>query len=159
MLSNNNTMRHSRFQNVKDHYPPQILILNLSSSTLFALPRRTPTSSYTSASALELSTMSLVKTISSPPLLSFAPPCIHRNRFPSSSSGVSLAPARPLSLKSSSTPFFHLQYTYYCVVFLSAVTNGIKDVRKTVDRTRKLRVKSNQKIILFVDEVHRFNKF
>ncbi|KHN46881.1 ATPase WRNIP1 [Glycine soja] len=46
----------------------------------------------------------------------------------------------------------------YRFVSLSAVTSGVKDVRDAVDEARKLRLKSNQTTVLFVDEVHRFNK-
>lgn len=46
----------------------------------------------------------------------------------------------------------------YRFVSLSAVTSGVKDVRDAVDEARKVRVKTNQTTVLFVDEVHRFNK-
>ncbi|XP_068487382.1 uncharacterized protein [Phaseolus vulgaris] len=46
----------------------------------------------------------------------------------------------------------------YRFVSLSAVTSGVKDVRDAVVEARKLRLKSNQTTVLFVDEVHRFNK-
>ncbi|KAK4276388.1 hypothetical protein QN277_019337 [Acacia crassicarpa] len=46
----------------------------------------------------------------------------------------------------------------YRFVSLSAVTSGVKDVRDAVDEARKLRAKCNQRTVLFVDEVHRFNK-
>ncbi|KAL2316531.1 hypothetical protein Fmac_030407 [Flemingia macrophylla] len=48
--------------------------------------------------------------------------------------------------------------TCYRFVSLSAVTSGVKDVREAVDEARKLRLKSNLTTVLFVDEVHRFNK-
>ncbi|KAI5432569.1 hypothetical protein KIW84_020035 [Lathyrus oleraceus] len=48
--------------------------------------------------------------------------------------------------------------TFYRFVSLSAVTSGVKDVREAVDEARKLRLKTNQTTVLFVDEVHRFNK-
>ncbi|XP_061344148.1 uncharacterized protein LOC133290101 isoform X2 [Gastrolobium bilobum] len=48
--------------------------------------------------------------------------------------------------------------TCYRFVSLSAVTSGVKDVRDAVDEARKIRVKTNQTTVLFVDEVHRFNK-
>ncbi|CAI8611590.1 unnamed protein product [Vicia faba] len=48
--------------------------------------------------------------------------------------------------------------TFYHFVSLSAVTSGVKDVRAVVDEARKLRLKTNQIAILFMDEVHRFNK-
>ncbi|KAK7258308.1 hypothetical protein RIF29_23881 [Crotalaria pallida] len=46
----------------------------------------------------------------------------------------------------------------YHFLSLSAVTSGVKDVRDAVDQARKLRLKSNQTTVLFIDEVHRFNK-
>lgn len=46
----------------------------------------------------------------------------------------------------------------YRFVCLSAVTSGVKDVRDAVEEARKTRVKSNKRTVLFVDEVHRFNK-
>ncbi|KAK7299803.1 hypothetical protein RJT34_10631 [Clitoria ternatea] len=48
--------------------------------------------------------------------------------------------------------------TSYRFVSLSAVTSGVKDVRDAVEEARKLRLKTNQTTVLFVDEVHRFNK-
>ncbi|KAI4308599.1 hypothetical protein L6164_031655 [Bauhinia variegata] len=50
------------------------------------------------------------------------------------------------------------QCPYYRFVSLSAVTSGVKDVRDAVEEARKLKVKSNLRTVLFVDEVHRFNK-
>jgi len=41
---------------------------------------------------------------------------------------------------------------------LSAVTSGIKDVRDAIDRARQIASVSGRKTVLFVDEVHRFNK-
>lgn len=46
----------------------------------------------------------------------------------------------------------------YRFVSLSAVTCGVKDVRDAVEEARKMRVKNNKRTLLFVDEVHRFNK-
>lgn len=46
----------------------------------------------------------------------------------------------------------------YRFVSLSAVTAGVKDIRDVVEESRKLKLKSNKRTILFVDEVHRFNK-
>ncbi|XP_030527860.2 ATPase WRNIP1 [Rhodamnia argentea] len=46
----------------------------------------------------------------------------------------------------------------YRFVSLSAVTCGVKEVREAVEEARKARVKSNKRTVLFVDEVHRFNK-
>ena len=41
---------------------------------------------------------------------------------------------------------------------ISAVTSGVADLRKGIEEARELRAMSNQDTILFVDEVHRFNK-
>uniref|UniRef100_A0A0V0HEV9 Putative ovule protein n=1 Tax=Solanum chacoense TaxID=4108 RepID=A0A0V0HEV9_SOLCH len=46
----------------------------------------------------------------------------------------------------------------YRFVSLSAVTSGVKDVREAVDEARRMKKKSNKRTILFIDEVHRFNK-
>jgi len=40
----------------------------------------------------------------------------------------------------------------------SAVTSGVADVRKAIERAAERRKARNQKTILFVDEIHRFNK-
>lgn len=44
------------------------------------------------------------------------------------------------------------------LIRLSAVTSGIKDIRDAVATAQQNRAQFNQKTILFVDEVHRFNK-
>ncbi|OAI49115.1 recombination factor protein RarA [Gammaproteobacteria bacterium SCGC AG-212-F23] len=41
---------------------------------------------------------------------------------------------------------------------ISAVFSGVKDIRSVVDTAKEAREKSQQATILFVDEVHRFNK-
>lgn len=41
---------------------------------------------------------------------------------------------------------------------LSAVLGGVKDIRAAVERARSVRAAQNRPCILFVDEVHRFNK-
>jgi len=41
---------------------------------------------------------------------------------------------------------------------LSAVFSGVKDIRAVVDEAKRAREKDGQPTILFVDEVHRFNK-
>ena len=41
---------------------------------------------------------------------------------------------------------------------LSAVLSGVKDIREAVERAHLLQVTSARRTILFVDEVHRFNK-
>jgi putative ATPase len=40
----------------------------------------------------------------------------------------------------------------------SAVTSGVADVRKVIERARERRRKEGRKTILFVDEIHRWNK-
>ena len=41
---------------------------------------------------------------------------------------------------------------------LSAVTSGVADLRKGVEEARELRAAENRGTVLFIDEVHRFNK-
>lgn len=43
-------------------------------------------------------------------------------------------------------------------VFFSAVTSGVEDVRKVIKQAKERKAKSNKRTILFVDEIHRFNK-
>jgi putative ATPase len=43
-------------------------------------------------------------------------------------------------------------------VSLSAVLAGVKDIRQAVDEARQVRAMSGKGTVLFVDEVHRFNK-
>jgi putative ATPase len=45
-------------------------------------------------------------------------------------------------------PFFHL----------SAVHSGVKDVRETIDKAKKIQFFNQPNPILFIDEIHRFNK-
>jgi putative ATPase len=40
----------------------------------------------------------------------------------------------------------------------SAVTSGVADIRKVIEQARERRKKLGQKTILFVDEIHRWNK-
>ncbi|MES2049203.1 MAG: replication-associated recombination protein A [Pseudomonadota bacterium] len=48
---------------------------------------------------------------------------------------------------------FHFEF-----IALSAVLSGVKDIREAVERAQILRANSQRHTILFVDEVHRFNK-
>jgi putative ATPase len=48
---------------------------------------------------------------------------------------------------------FHFEF-----IALSAVLSGVKDIREAVERAQILRANSQRRTILFVDEVHRFNK-
>lgn len=41
---------------------------------------------------------------------------------------------------------------------LSAVLAGVKDIRSAIERARQVRGQSGRRTVLFVDEVHRFNK-
>jgi putative ATPase len=43
-------------------------------------------------------------------------------------------------------------------IALSAVMAGVKDIRAAVERAREVRQSSNRRTVLFLDEVHRFNK-
>ncbi|HVZ67244.1 MAG TPA: replication-associated recombination protein A [Patescibacteria group bacterium] len=43
-------------------------------------------------------------------------------------------------------------------IFFSAVTSGVADVRKVIEKASQLRKTNNQQTVLFVDEIHRFNK-
>jgi putative ATPase len=49
-------------------------------------------------------------------------------------------------------------YSHARVESISAVLAGVKDIREVVERAKQTRVEHNQATILFVDEVHRFNK-
>ncbi|XP_051151822.1 uncharacterized protein LOC127265848 [Andrographis paniculata] len=46
----------------------------------------------------------------------------------------------------------------YRFVSLSAVTAGVKDIRETVEEALKFKIRANKRTLLFIDEVHRFNK-
>jgi putative ATPase len=41
---------------------------------------------------------------------------------------------------------------------ISAVLSGVKDIRSAIDRAKQIRAMSGRRTVLFVDEVHRFNK-
>src|SRR5713101_6886424 len=43
-------------------------------------------------------------------------------------------------------------------VHLSAVSSGVAELRKVIDAAQKLRKMSGQGTVLFIDEIHRFNK-
>lgn len=43
-------------------------------------------------------------------------------------------------------------------VFFSAVTSGVEDVRKVIKAAKDSKVKDGKQTVLFVDEIHRFNK-
>ncbi len=48
--------------------------------------------------------------------------------------------------------------THACFENYSAVTSGVADIRKVIEGARERRRKLSQKTILFVDEIHRWNK-
>ena len=48
--------------------------------------------------------------------------------------------------------------THADFISLSAVTAGVNDLRKVIDRARMNRKTSGRRTILFIDEIHRFNK-
>src|SRR5690348_10006328 len=50
------------------------------------------------------------------------------------------------------------RHTHARFVTLSAVSAGVADLRRVVDEAAKLRQFSQQRTILFIDEIHRFNK-
>jgi putative ATPase len=50
------------------------------------------------------------------------------------------------------------QLTHARFARLSAVSAGVADLRKVVEEAQKLRQFTNQHTILFIDEIHRFNK-
>ena len=43
-------------------------------------------------------------------------------------------------------------------VHVSAVSSGVADLRKAIEDARKLRGMTDQRTVLFIDEIHRFNK-
>ena len=45
-----------------------------------------------------------------------------------------------------------------CFISLSAVLSGVKDIRGAVDQARQVRQSEGRPTVLFIDEVHRFNK-
>src|SRR3990167_3560514 len=50
------------------------------------------------------------------------------------------------------------EQTHSHFVRLSAIFSGVKDIRKVVDEAKEIRETSQQTTILFMDEIHRFNK-
>ena len=43
-------------------------------------------------------------------------------------------------------------------VAVSAVSSGVAELRKLIDESRKLQQLTGQRSVLFIDEIHRFNK-
>ncbi len=62
--------------------------------------------------------------------------------------GVGKTTLASIIAKSLSRPFFHL----------SAVHSGVRDVRETIEKARKQQFFSQPNPVLFIDEIHRFNK-
>ncbi|WP_299003720.1 replication-associated recombination protein A [uncultured Shewanella sp.] len=50
------------------------------------------------------------------------------------------------------------QYTNAHVERISAVTSGVKDIRNAIEQAKSVAQSRGQRTLLFVDEVHRFNK-
>jgi len=50
------------------------------------------------------------------------------------------------------------QYVYADFIFFSAVTSGVEEVRRVIKMAKEYRKISQKQTILFVDEIHRFNK-
>ncbi len=48
--------------------------------------------------------------------------------------------------------------TKHRLIQISAVTSGMKEVREVIDTARKLKSAGGARTILFIDEIHRFNK-
>ena len=48
--------------------------------------------------------------------------------------------------------------TKYKFVKLNAVTSGVSDIKKVVEETQNYMMNPSGKSILFIDEIHRFNK-
>ena len=61
---------------------------------------------------------------------------------------------------SGKTTLAHLiaQYTQSQFVSISAVTSGVSEVRKLIGHAQIIRRQQNYRTILFIDEIHRFNK-
>ena len=61
---------------------------------------------------------------------------------------------------SGKTTLAHIiaQNDAYNFVSFSAVTSGIKEIKKVIEGARRQRGLSSKKTLLFVDEIHRFNK-
>lgn len=49
-------------------------------------------------------------------------------------------------------------HTHANFVFFSAVTSGVADVRRVIEEAKKIRQLEHRQTILFIDEIHRFNK-
>ncbi len=86
-----------------------------------------------------------------------------KNRSPITTS--STTPAEPLAARMRPHTLDEIlgqeliaRQTHAHFVALSAVSAGVADLRKVVEDARKLRQFSKQRTIMFIDEIHRFNK-
>src|SRR6266496_1601381 len=70
----------------------------------------------------------------------------------------SITPGEPLGSGKTTLAEVIARQTHAHFVTLSAVSAGVADLRRVVDEAKKLRQFSRQPTILFIDEIHRFNK-
>lgn len=64
----------------------------------------------------------------------------------------------PPGVGKTTLAFLISKYINASFVSYSAVTSGVEDVRKTIREAKKLRDSEQRQTVLFVDEIHRFNK-
>ena len=64
----------------------------------------------------------------------------------------------PPGVGKTTLAFLISKYINASFVAFSAVTSGVEDVRKTIREAKKLRESEQRQTVLFVDEIHRFNK-
>src|SRR6266496_1406091 len=70
----------------------------------------------------------------------------------------SITPGEPPGSGKTTLAEVIARQTHAHFVTLSAVSAGVADLRRVVDEAKKLRQFSRQPTILFIDEIHRFNK-
>src|SRR3990167_3327540 len=64
----------------------------------------------------------------------------------------------PPGVGKTTLAFLISRYINASFVAFSAVTSGVGEVRKTILEAKKLRDSQDKQTVLFVDEIHRFNK-
>ena len=64
----------------------------------------------------------------------------------------------PPGVGKTTLAFLISKYINASFVAFSAVTSGVEDVRKTIREAKRLRESEQRQTVLFVDEIHRFNK-